>query len=197
MTSDPAPLPARVRMVRSAATLVREHGVHGSGLREIVTHSGGPRGSLQRYFPGGKTQLVSEALDVAAADLSAEVETALGQAVDLAAAIDAIVAPWRRLLVEHNFALGCPLAATVVDAADNDKLRSHVSGLLAQWHTSVANVFVKFGDPEPAAHDKATVLIAAIEGAVILARAQHSTRPLDTVQRYFATSSPQPTNDNR
>ena len=107
------------------------------------------------------------------------------------------MAPWRRLLVEHNFALGCPLAATVVDAADNDKLRSHVSGLLAQWHTSVANVFVKFGDPEPAAHDKATVLIAAIEGAVILARAQHSTRPLDTVQRYFATSPPQPTNDNR
>jgi hypothetical protein len=90
------------------------------------------------------------------------------------------MAPWQ-LLVKHNFALGCPLAATVVDAADNDKLRSHVSGLFAQWHTSVANVLVKFGDSELDAHDKATVLIAAIEGAVILARAQRSTRPLDTV----------------
>jgi hypothetical protein len=72
--------------------------------------------------------------------------------------MEAVVAPWQ-LLVKHNFALGCPLAATVVDAADNDKLRSHVSGLFAQWHTSVANVLVKFGDSELDAHDKATVLI--------------------------------------
>src|SRR5206468_3686573 len=34
--------PARARMVRSAATLMRERGIHGVGLREIVTHSGGP-----------------------------------------------------------------------------------------------------------------------------------------------------------
>src|SRR4030088_2368075 len=46
--------PARARMVRSAATLMRERGIHGVGLREIVVHSGGPRGSLGRYFPGGK-----------------------------------------------------------------------------------------------------------------------------------------------
>jgi AcrR family transcriptional regulator len=61
--------PARARMVRSAATLMRERGIHGVGLREIVTHSGGPRGSLGRYFPGGKTQLMAEAIDVALAGL--------------------------------------------------------------------------------------------------------------------------------
>ena len=53
-------------MVRSAATLLRARGVHGVGLREIVAHSGGPRGSLGRFFPGGKTQLMTEALDLKA-----------------------------------------------------------------------------------------------------------------------------------
>jgi AcrR family transcriptional regulator len=48
-------------MVRSAMTLVRERGVDGVGMREIVAHSGGPRASLQHYFPGGKTQVVTEA----------------------------------------------------------------------------------------------------------------------------------------
>src|SRR3979409_2459446 len=119
--------PARARMVRSAATLMRERGIHGVGLREIVTHSGGPRGSLGRYFPGGKTQLMTEAIDVVLAEPPDEGAGALADAETFPDAIGVIVAPWRRLLVDHDFALGCPLAATVVDAADNDDLRTHVN----------------------------------------------------------------------
>jgi AcrR family transcriptional regulator len=174
-------------MVRSAAALIRERGVHGVGLREVVTHSGGPRGSLGRFFPGGKTQLVTEAVDVALADLFDELERALTEAETFPDAIGVIVAPWRRLLVDHDFALGCPLAATVVDAADNDDLRVHVSELLARWQASVAGVYVKFGDSPAGADEQSTVLLAALEGALILARARRSTEPLDTVERYFAS----------
>lgn len=182
--------PARARMVRSAATLIRERGIHGVGLREVVAHSGGPRGSLGRFFPGGKTQLMTEAIDVVIAELSDEVDAALAQAKTFPDAIGAIVAPWRRLLVGHDFALGCPMAATVVDAADNDDLRVHVNELLTQWQASVADVYVRFGDPPSMAEEQSTVLLAAIEGSLILARARRSTEPLDTVERYFATRPP-------
>ncbi len=182
--------PARARMVRSAATLMRERGIHGVGLREIVVHSGGPRGSLGRYFPGGKTQLMTEAIDVVVGEISAEVEQTLTQAKTFPDAIGAIVAPWRRLLVEHDFALGCPLAATVVDAADNDQLRVHVNELLTRSQASVADVYARFGAPPAVAQEQTTVLLAAIEGALILARARRSTEPLDTVERYFATRPP-------
>src|SRR5712671_1360165 len=111
--------PARARMVQSAAALIRERGIHGVGLREIVTHSGGPRGSLGRYFPGGKTQLVTEAIDDALAAVYDELDRTLTEAENFADAIGMIVAPWRRALVDHDFALGCPLTATIVDAADN------------------------------------------------------------------------------
>jgi len=179
-------------MVESAAMLIRERGIHGVGLREIVTHSGGPRGSLGRYFPGGKTQLMTEAMDLVVAELSDEVDRALTEAETFPDAIGVLVAPWRRLLVDHDFALGCPLAATVVDAADNDDLRVHVSELLAQWQASVADVYVKFGDSPPVADEQSTVLLAALEGALILARARRSTEPLDTVERYFASRAPNP-----
>ena len=66
--------------VQSAATLIRERGIHGTGLREVVAHSGGPRGSLGRFFPGGKTQLVTEAIDVALVELFGDLERALGDA---------------------------------------------------------------------------------------------------------------------
>src|SRR6476660_7352827 len=72
--------PARARMVQSAATLIRERGIHGTGLREVVAHSRGPRGSLGRFFPGGKTQLVTEAIDVALADVFRDFERRLGEA---------------------------------------------------------------------------------------------------------------------
>jgi AcrR family transcriptional regulator len=182
--------PARARMVRSAATLIRERGIHGVGLREVVAHSGGPRGSLGRYFPGGKTQLITEAIDLVIAELSDEVDAALAQAKTFPDAIGVLVAPWRQLLVDHDFALGCPMAATVVDAADNDHLRVHVDELLTQWQASVADVYVKFGAPQSVADEQSTVLLAAIEGALIFARARRSTEPLDTVEHYFATRPP-------
>ena len=181
--------PARARMVQSAATLMRERGIHGVGLREVVAHSGGPRGSLGRYFPGGKTQLMTEAIDAVLAGLNDELDRTLPEAQTFPEAIGLIVAPWRSVLVDHEFALGCPLAATVVDAAENDELRVHVSDLLARWQRAVADIYIKFGASPAVADEHATVLLAALEGALIIARARHSTDPLDTVERYFATGA--------
>jgi len=175
-------------MVQSAATLIRERGIHGVGLREVVAHSGGPRGSLGRYFPGGKTQLMSEAIDVALAGLYDELERTLTEAKTFPEAIGLTLAPWRRLLVDHDFALGCPLAATICDASDNESLRTHVSDLLAGWTAPVADAYTRFGSPQ--AEAEATVLVAALEGALILSRAQRSIEPLDAVERFFAARAP-------
>ena len=120
----PVPVTARDRIVRSAATLIRERGVHGVGLRQIVAHADGPRGSLQRYFPGGKTQLVTEALNLVGAEILDSTASGLRGATTLADAIDAIFAPWRYVLVESSFTMGCPIAATVVDASADDRLRA-------------------------------------------------------------------------
>ena len=180
--------PARDRMVRSAATLVRERGVHGVGLRQIVTHADGPRGSLQRYFPGGKTQLITEALHLVGAEILRDTEAALKDATTLADAIDAILAPWRKVLLESDFTMGCPMAATVIDASGDDRLREEARVLLEQWRASVQITLVAFGTCESTAHDDAAVLLAALEGALILARANQTTEPLDTVQRFFTTS---------
>jgi len=189
-TADRRRSPARARMVRSAATLIRERGIHGTGLREVVAHSGGPRGSLGRFFPGGKTQLVTEAIDVALSEIFGDFERTLSEAETFPEAIRVIVTPWRRLLVDHDFALGCPLAATICDAADNDSLRTHVSESFAWWRMQVADAYARFGAPQADAEAHATVLMAALEGALIVARAERNIEPLDTVERFFASRAP-------
>src|SRR3954466_1891091 len=63
-TAGPDATP-RARMVQAAADLIRQQGVSGTGMREIVERARAPRGSLQHYFPGGKDQLVVEAIETA------------------------------------------------------------------------------------------------------------------------------------
>jgi len=144
--------------------------------------------SWRADFPGGKAQLVTEALHLAGAEVLDDTRSGLVGATTLADAIDAIFAPWRRVLVESNFTMGCPLAATVIDAGGDDRLRQEARALLEQWRDSVRAALVEFGVPRSTAEDDASVLLAALEGALILSRANQSTQPLDTVQRFFTTS---------
>jgi hypothetical protein len=93
-----------------------------------------------------------------------------------------------QVLLESNFTMGCPIAATVIDASGDDHLRQEARALLDQWRDLVRAALVKFGAKDSTAEDDASVLLAALEGALILSRASQSTQPLDTVQRFFAAS---------
>src|SRR4051812_49001651 len=51
---------SKKRMVESAALLFREQGYSGTGFRDVIGHSGAPRGSIYHHFPGGKSELAAE-----------------------------------------------------------------------------------------------------------------------------------------
>jgi hypothetical protein len=53
---------------------------------------------------------------------------------------------------------------------------------------SVRDALVRFGVPKSTADDDASVLVAALEGALILSRADGSAQPLDTMQRFLTKS---------
>jgi hypothetical protein len=170
-------------------------GARPSGPLRVQPHAvraGGPRG--HRRLPVGygalaaaQTQLIIEALRLAGAEVLDQTKSRLIEAATPAEAIDAIFAPWRQVLIESNFTMGCPFAATVVDASGDDRLRQEASALLDQWCDSIRAAFVEFGVQGSTAQDEASVLLAALEGALILSRAKQSTQPLDTVQRFFTT----------
>src|SRR5262245_19162513 len=54
----------RDRLLQATETMLREAGMAGTGIKEVVKRSGAPIGSLYHYFPGGKMQLVTEALRI-------------------------------------------------------------------------------------------------------------------------------------
>src|SRR3982751_4756113 len=138
-TAGPPPAPAagpRERIVRSAMALICRQGVSGTGLREVVAYAGAPRGSLQHYFPGGKEQLVREAVALAGATASRTVGRLAdgGGAAGPGDVVAAMVGAWRRWLTATDYAQGCPVVATVADATvGSGALRTATADAFAQW----------------------------------------------------------------
>ncbi len=174
----------RERMVFSAAQLVRTRGVGGTGMRDVVAHAEAPRGSLQHYFPGGKEQLVGEAIEWTGAYAGRRVAR-------LAAKLDeptpgnlfaAMAGQWRTEFTTTGFEGGCPLVATVADtAATSESLREIVSNAFTGWQTPVAEALERMGVPPARSGSLAILMISALEGAIVLARAHLDVTPLDTV----------------
>jgi AcrR family transcriptional regulator len=173
-------------MVFSAAQLIRREGVASTGMREVAAHARAPRGSLQHYFPGGKEQLVNEAVGWAgryAGNRVARFLAALPEPTPSGLFAE-MVRQWTDEYRTAGFAGGCPVAAATVDCAESTvSTREAASAAFTTWNGSVARALADMGVPEERAAALATLMISALEGAILIARAERDVRALTTVSR--------------
>ncbi|MFF3918614.1 TetR/AcrR family transcriptional regulator [Streptomyces sp. NPDC001852] len=176
----------RDRMVFSAAQLIRRDGVAATGMREVAAHAGAPRGSLQHYFPGGKEQLVNEAVGWAGRYAGKRITRFLAGLDEPTPSglFAAMVAQWTDEYAARGFAGGCPVAAAAIDCASADgSTREAVAAAFTTWRTPLAEALTAMGVPAARAESLATLMISTLEGAILLARAQQNTAPLTTAVR--------------
>jgi AcrR family transcriptional regulator len=168
----------RERMVISTALLIRERGAHSTAISDVLEHSGAPRGSAYHYFPGGRTQLLCEAVDYAAEFTAARI----AKAASSVAAVDVIVDGFRTLLIESDFRAGCPVVAVAVEA-DNQPVIDRAAAGFARWTELIGRRLEADGVAPPRAEELAILLMTSIEGAILVARTARDTKPLDLVHR--------------
>ncbi|MEU0838485.1 TetR/AcrR family transcriptional regulator [Streptomyces sp. NPDC005962] len=166
-------------MVLSAAALLREHGASATSIDRVLAHSGAPRGSVYHYFPGGRTQLIDEAVALAGDFIAGLIDDAM-EADDPVRAVDAFFALWREWLVESGFRAGCPIVAVAVETNDDaPQLARSAAAVFARWREALAELLVRHGLTEERGRRLGAFIIAAVEGAVIMCRAERSTAPLE------------------
>lgn len=171
---------ARDRMIASATALIRERGVEATALSDVLEHSGAPRGSIYHHFPGGKAQLVEEATRSAAGAFAAGMDAALA-ADDPLVALRAFADGWLAVLRESDFGAGCPIVAVAVEGERNAAARAAAGEAFVAWQARLAVALERRGVARERAASLAALAVAAIEGAVVLARAQRSAEPLERV----------------
>jgi AcrR family transcriptional regulator len=173
-------------MVFSAAQLIRRQGVTATGIRDVVEHADAPRGSVQHYFPDGKEQLVGEAVDWAGRYAGSRIPRFLApvRRPTPSKLFAGMVGQWVTEYRTEGFGAGCPIAAATIDCAETtEAIRTHIAAALDTWRRPIVDALSDMGVPRRRAPALATVMLSALEGAIILARATHSVEPLTTVAR--------------
>lgn len=168
----------RERMVVSAALLIRERGAHATAISDVLEHSGAPRGSAYHYFPGGRTQLLCEAVDYA----GEHVAGIITDAADSLELLDTLIEKYRRQLLDSDFRAGCPVVAVSVEA-DEETVIERAAAVFDRWTDLIARRFIADGVPADRANERAVLATSAIEGAILLARVRRDLTPLDVVHR--------------
>ena len=182
-------------MLDAAEALLRERGLAGAGIQQVVARSGAPIGSVYHFFPGGKTQLVAEALQIHGEKARALFERMLEDTSE--------PLPERLRRLFRTAASGfdraggdksCAIGTVTLDLdLRHEALREVCRDALERWIASIARQ-LPWSD-EGVRQSFAETIVAALEGAFILSRARQSGRPFITVGESLATileTSPSP-----
>lgn len=166
------------RMVRGAAQLLRERGYTGTGFREVIELTGAPRGSIYHHFPGGKSQLASEAVGYVGSLARQAIESSLADG-DPIAALRAFVDLWRADFERSGSRAGCPIVAVAVENHDAaPELLDAADRAFQQWGDAFAGALRRAGVKRARAARLAALVVSSVEGAIVLSRARRDPKPL-------------------
>src|ERR1044072_7533259 len=171
----------RERMVISPALLIRERGAQPTAIADVLEHSGAPRGSAYHYFPGGRTQLLCEAIDYAGEYVAAKIDKA-ETGLD---ALDGLIAYYRKHLLNSDYRAGCPVVAVSVEAGDpakQDQATPVIDRAAAAFTRStdlIPQRLTPAGVSAARAKELAMLITTAVEGAIVVSRPSRDLKPLD------------------
>jgi AcrR family transcriptional regulator len=167
-------------MLDSASALIRERGAAATSLDDILRHSGAPRGSVYYHFPSGRAQLLEETVRRAGGAVGG-ILSAAAEATPREV-FDAFIALWRLGLEGSGFRAGCPVLAVAIESDESaPQLAEATHHVFAHWEAALVAHLRHHGAGRVAARRLATLVVAAVEGAVALSRVERSPRPLDDV----------------
>lgn len=175
---------ARDALIASITGLVRRRGVAGTGLNALLEESGVARRTVYLNFPGGKAELVTEATRIAGQALTTVIRSA-DHGRDPTQAVQAFIDQWKAALRATDMEAGCPIVAAILGRSEAPAAAQAAAEAVGDWQTALTDQLVRSGADEGNARSLATLAIAAIEGAVIIALATQSTVALDDVGRHL------------
>jgi AcrR family transcriptional regulator len=170
----------RERIVVESAELFRRQGYSATGVKQIVTAAKAPFGSVYHFFPGGKEQLGAEAIRHSGKLYEQLIPVVFDSAPDLVTAIRAFFTGAAAHMVETDYADACPIATVALEvSSSSEPLREACADVFESWIAAGSERHEAAGITPERSRELTIAMIAALEGAFVLARALRSTEPLE------------------
>ena len=178
----------RRKIVAAAAPIFNQRGYEGSSVNDLMEATGLKKGGIYRHF-SSKEELAAEAFDYT---WKAARDARLSHVDEKANSVEKL----KQLVanfVDHRSPVtgGCPILNTAIDADDGNRvLRARVVKALRWWLTRLQTIVKEAkqrgearADVDPSA--VATLIVASLEGALMMSRLQRNDDALRRVQSHL------------
>lgn len=172
----------REHLIQKTCELIELQGYHATGLNQIIRESGSPKGSLYYHFPGGKEELAAKAIKSVGAKVLERIQDNLMQTGPPADVIRQFIKNIAWNVERSDFSAGGPITTIAMETAStSEALRTICAEIYAGWQNAFAIKLRQGGFSEARSESISRLIIAAIEGGVILCRTTRSRQPLEEV----------------
>jgi TetR/AcrR family transcriptional repressor of nem operon len=178
----------RRKIIEAAAPIFNKSGYEGSSLNDLMEATGLKKGGIYRHF-SSKEELAVEVFDYTwDASWSARLVN-VDEKTNGIEKLKQLIANF----IDHRspVAGGCPILNTAIDADDgNPVLRARVAKALRSWLSRLQVIVEQAreqGETRPGVDAKtvATLIVASLEGALMMSRLQRNEEALRRVQLHL------------
>ncbi|PSN12220.1 TetR/AcrR family transcriptional regulator [filamentous cyanobacterium CCT1] len=183
----------KARIVEQAAALFNQQGYAGSSMSDLMRVTGLQKGGIYNHFRS-KDELALEAFDFAVQRIQGRFRGALKGKRHAVERLMAILSVYDRFLADPPVQGGCPLLNTAVESDDaHPALREKTQLAIDAWRSLIERIINKGiarGElmSTTNSQDVATLLIATLEGGIMLSKLYddpaHLARVLNHLRSY-------------
>lgn len=166
-------------IIKESANLFNTQGYKATSISDITKATGLTKGAIYRHFDS-KADLEQQALRSLAKLMFTEIGQSIREAGTFQLKMEAIFTFFEAYMHTPLYKGGCPLLNAAVEVDDtNVVLRQQAHGMLTQLRSSVGKIIdngVKNGQvkPETDADFYSTIVIATLEGAIMMSKLERS-----------------------
>ena len=184
----------KIKILQQAAELFNQQGYAGSSISDIMHVTGLKKGGIYNHFHS-KDELALQAFDYAIALTREHYRISLHGKRNAIDRLQAIINGFRCYAENPPIKGGCPILNTAVESDDaHPALRHRTQKAMDSWQNMICRIIelgIKKGEVNPNvdADEVATIVIATIEGAVMMSKLYgdsiHLNRALNYLSQYL------------
>jgi TetR/AcrR family transcriptional repressor of lmrAB and yxaGH operons len=171
------PPASKTRIISATLDILQKSGLSGVGVDQVAAASASSKTSVSRLFPGGKLELATVALEEAERGIGQWFRQVFHQRKSIGRKVESLFSDAAKNVEASEFMKGCPVAAVTLDLdRDSKRLRDVCRTIFMTWQDIIASGLDEV--PKAKRREVAELILATLEGALILARTEATKDPL-------------------